>query len=217
MNPYPYGPQPGFSPYAPPAPPYPQQAAGAFYRDVGASAPLAPLGSGARMVHVVASAIGTLGFFGAVGCITAAIIVDPDRPDETLMVAGGIGIAVAVLLAYVQIFAGLFWLYRAWQWLPMEQRYTKHWKSMITPGQAAWMMLIPYFHYYWMFVVNCGLCDALDRMRVQYPTRTILQAPKQLAIGACIAQLVIPVPVGAIMWSLFMRRVERMTAEMSGA
>ena len=77
------------------------------------------------------------------------------------------------------------------------------------------MLLIPYFQYYWMFVINLGLCDALERLRVRYPTRDA--APKNLALVACIMQMIIPLPVGMILWVLFMNKVEGMSREMSAA
>lgn len=208
-----YAPSPG--PYAQP-PPYVDDRAGAFYRDAMAAPRPAPLGAGLRKVHLVMSVVGTLAFLGSVGLITAAIIVEPERPDESLLIGGAISFTLTILLAYAKIIVGLFWLHRAWAWLPERERYSKHWRSMITPGQAAWLLLIPYFQYYWMFVINCGLCDALDRVRVFHPTRTIAAAPKQLAIAAGIAQIVVPVPVGDILWGVFMRKVEQMTVEMSG-
>ena len=139
---------------------------------------------------------------------------DPGRqPNDALMAIGMIGLMVVILLLYVQIAIGLVWVYKAWGWLPWDQRYTRHWKGWISPGQAALFLLVPYFHYYWMFVCNTGLCDALDRLRVSYPTREA--APKSLAIAACVAQLVVPFPVGAILWYLFMTKVERMTPSMT--
>ena len=174
------------------------------------------LGPGARWAYVGLVALTCLGFFGAVGLLTAAAIgADGGAPDDTLLGAGMITFVITMLLFYALIFVGLYWLYKAWDWLPNEQRYTKNWRGWISPAQASLFLLIPYFHYYWMFVVNCGLCDALDRMRVTYPTREA--APKTLAIAACICQLVVPLPVGAIMWLVFMSKIERMTREMASA
>ena len=129
------------------------------------------------------------------------------------MGVGLAGLGGAVLAVYVQGFAGMYWIYRAYAWLPPEERWTRHWKGRIEPSMAALFLLIPYFQYYWMFVVNSGLCDALDRLRVVYPTSRV--APKGLAIAAGVCQLVVPMPVGAVLWLIVMARVEAMTREMA--
>jgi hypothetical protein len=159
--------------------------------------------------------LAVVSLFASVGCMTAAMIINPDRPDEALMVGFVACMMAGILLLYAQIFIGLFWIYKVWSWLPEDQRWTKHWKGRIDPAMAAGMMLIPYFHYYWMFVIDCGICDAMDRLRVQFPTTR--EAPKQLAIAACISQLIIPLPVGSILWFLYMSRIEAMTRDMSAA
>jgi hypothetical protein len=201
-----------------PAPHDAQQPA-APYRAPVPGAAFNPIRSTTRWIFGVI--VGLMGFFFFTSIITFTVAVigaehqPRHEPDSTLM-GIGIGAFVAiVLLLYAQVAAGLVWVHKAWSWLPPDQRYTRHWKGWIVPSNAALMLLIPYFHYYWMFVVNCGLCDALDRLRVSYPTREA--APKNLAIMACICQLVVPVPVGGIMWLVFMRKIERMTQEMSGA
>lgn len=186
------------------------------YRMQAAGAPFATMGSTPRLVYLGLVVLSSLGFFATVGILTAALAMSSHahgRPDETLMTAGAVVFGLTVLLLYTHIFVGLYWVYKAWEWLPREQRYTKHWRSWISPAQAALLLLVPYFHYYWMFVVSCGLCDALDRMRVTYPTRET--APKGLAIAACVSQLLVPLPVGAILWLVYMSKVERLTREMS--
>ncbi len=167
------------------------------------------------MGFAVVVALAMVMFVSSIGCMSGAIIMNPDRPNESLMIAFGVTLVLAIFLLYAQIFIGLFWIYRVWSWLPDDQRWSKHWKGRIDPAMAAGMMLIPYFHYYWMFVIDCGICDAMDRMRVQYPTTRV--APKQLAIAACICQLIIPLPVGSILWLMFMGRIEEMTRDMSRA
>jgi hypothetical protein len=198
---------------------YPQQPYDPYRAQQANGASFAPIGSATRWVFAVIVSLMGLGFGLATIGWTLAIIRSestPDhRPDEAMLGIGAIGLVIVVFLLYAQIAAGLVWLYKAWSWLPWDQRYTRHYRGWISPSQAALMMLIPYWHYYWMFVANCGLCDALDRLRVSYPTRE--PAPKTLAIIACICQLLIPFPVGSILWLVFMSKVERMTREMSAA
>ena len=196
-----------------------QQQPGDPYRAQAPGAAFAPIGGTLRWVFVVLVSLMGLGMSVTVIAWTVAIIRSEDNPrhepDQTLMLVGVIAMFALVLMLYGQIATGLVWLYKAWSWVPPDQRYTRHWRSWLTPSQVALMMLIPYFHYYWMFVANCGLCDALDRLRVSYPTRD--PAPKSLAIVACVCQLLIPFPIGSIMWLIFMGKIERMTREMSAA
>ena len=187
------------------------------YRANTPGAAFAAIGRNTRLLFGGIVAVMMVAFATAVG-LWAFAIIQMDRhhrasPDGTLMTVGLIALGALVFLIYGQIAAGLVWLYKAWSWLPWDQRYTRHWRSWLTPSQVALMMLIPYFHYYWMFVANVGLCDALDRLRVSYPTSN--PAPKNLAIWACVCQLVLPFPFGSILWFVFMSRIERMTAEMS--
>ena len=179
----------------------------------------APIEPTSRKLFIAIVVLMGVGFAIAVIAWTVAIIGAQDNPNhhpsDSLIGLGFAGMMTLVFLLYAQVAVGLVWLYKAWAWLPWDQRYTRHWRNWITPSQAALFLLIPYFHYYWMFVANCGLCDALDRMRVSYPTREA--APKGLAIMACICQLVIPFPVASIVWLVYMGKVERMTREMSAA
>lgn len=188
---------------------------GPIYRAPVPGQPLAPLGSGLRTAFAIVVALAMLAFMSSIGLMTGAMIVNPDHPPEGLMIGFVAALVVAILLLYAQIFIGLFWIYKVWSWLPDDQRWSKHWKGRIDPAMAAGMMLIPYFHYYWMFVIDCGICDAMDRLRTQFPTTRA--APKQLAIAACICQLIIPLPVGSILWFLFMSQIEAMTRDMSSS
>ena len=175
----------------------------------------APISSGIRTAFAIVSGIATLGFLASVGTFTAAIISDPDHPSARMANVGISILFLTILLVYGQAFLGMAWIYKAWKWLPPDERWSKHWKGWITPDMACFFLLIPYFQYYWMFVVDCGLCDAFDRLRVRYATSE--PAPKTLAIMACIAQLIIPLPVGSILWLIYMSKMEKMTQEMSAS
>ena len=219
-SPQPHDPNahPGAHPHAQPYAGAPNAQHAGVYRAPQAGGAFPAMSGTLRIVFMLVVSVMALFFVMTVGFWTAALIIGANAgsgapPDETFLGIGTIAMLLLVLLLYVQIGVGIGWLYKAWSWLPWDQRYTKHWRSWLNPGQVALMMFIPYFHYYWMFVANCGLCDALDRLRVTYPTRD--PAPKNLAIAACICQLVVPFPVGAFLWLLFMTRVERMTKEMS--
>lgn len=185
------------------------------YREGSPATSFAPLARTWRGVFTVVAALSTLGFVAAVGLWTAAVTMSRERAGGALFDAGFVAILVVILLTYLQAFIGMAWLHRAYRWLPWDQRYSRHWRGWISPGQAAALLLVPYFQYYWMFVVNTGLCDAFDRLRVRYPTREA--APKSLAIVACVMQIAIPIPVGAVCWVIFMSKIEAMSREMSAA
>lgn len=186
------------------------------YRQRTERASFPPIAGGARkafLAVLISMGLGTL-VSAALFAITAIVSERShgDHREDGFMVAGILVVLFTILLIYAQVAAALTWVYKAWSWIPPEERHSRHWKSWIVPSQAAWMLLIPYFHYYWMFVINTAMCDAMDRLRVRYPTREA--APKTLAIAACICQLIVPFPVGSVLWLIFMSKIERMSREM---
>lgn len=187
----------------------------AHYRADPRVTEFAPLPSGIRTAFMIVAGIAVIGFIASVGSFFGAIVSDPERPDARMLQVGMSILFLTILLVYVQAFLGMAWIYKAWKWLPPDERWSRHWKGWITPDMACFFLLIPYFQYYWMFVVDCGLCDAFDRLRVRYATTE--PAPKTLAIMACVTQLIIPLPVGSILWLLYMTKMERMAREMSAA
>ena len=181
---------------------------------------------GLRVAGIVAAIVGITGFVVSIGAGSAAIIMaipateashhqGPPPFNQGLLVTAGVALVVSILAVYVKMFLGLGWIYRVWSWLPEEERRSNNWKGNITPSTAALFLLIPYFQYYWMFVINCGLCDAMDRMRVARPTSK--PAPKGLAIAAGVCQLLVPMPVGIVLWLMYMGRIERMASEMASS
>jgi hypothetical protein len=182
--------------------------------DARGSSTFAPIPSTLRWITLGLVVMMTLGFIASVSLWTFALASSPRHPDDDLLGAGALALGGTVLLVYVQAAIGVAWMHKAWSWLPPQERYARHWRTWITPAQAAFFLLIPYFQYYWMFVVNCGLCDSFDRLRVRYGTRE--PAPKTLAIAASVFQIVLPVPVAAICWLIFMSKIERMSLEMTG-
>jgi hypothetical protein len=186
------------------------------YRAEGAGPTFPPIPSGLRVGYLcVALGMAAALVLTIVTFTVAFIGADQHTPPNTaLMVAGASSYGLVFVLLFTQLVLGVVWLHKAWSWLPLDQRWTRQWKSWITPEQAAGYMLIPYFHYYWMFVVNLGMCDALERLRVLYPTRQ--GAPKDIVLIACITQIVFW-PVAPIFWLVYMKRVEEMSREMSAS
>jgi hypothetical protein len=146
--------------------------------------------------------------FGLMGVAVA-------QHDESFARAFLIGAGGVMLLFYVALFAqGLvsaIWLYRMWSWFPPEQRHTKLWKTYISPARAVLFLFIPYFNFYWMFVIYFGLGDIFDRMRVQYPTREPYH--KNLALVSLLVPMVF-FPLGPLFHYALDGHVEGLAREM---
>ncbi len=158
------------------------------YRAERPAARLAPIGGAIRWVFGFVAVAMLLGVLGGVGLMVGASLHRNQYgvADENMMLAGVVALCTGVLLMYVQLGVAVAWMHKVWSWLPDELRFAKNWTGPITPAKAAFFLLIPYFHWYWMFVVNLGLCDALDRMRVQHPASA---PPRGVAMAAMISQL----------------------------
>jgi hypothetical protein len=97
---------------------------------------------------------------------------------------------------------GLWWLYEAWQTVPVDERKLADGKP-VTPGGVVGRMFIPIFGLYWMFAANSGLCAAINRvlassLRVKSADATAAQ----LAAGGQIALLAsrsLPYPTGIVL------------------
>lgn len=198
------------------------------YRAATSGGAQPPFSAATRIVFTIFSVFGMLGFVGAiVGWIAMFASMEANHGSASRQAGepdAGAGIAVAVAFTvlmiglYGYLITGIVWMYKAWNWLPADQRYMKHWKGWISPSQASLFLLIPYFHYYWMFVINLGFCDAIDRMRIaRGHAGPRVEAPKGLALAACITQLVIPLPVGMILWLVYMAKMEKMMREIAAA
>jgi hypothetical protein len=189
------------------------------YRDGTAQPRVAPLGSATRWVFAAVAITMILGVLGGVGLMIGAFVHKNEFgvEDQDMLLASVIALCASILLLYVQVGVAVAWLRKVWGWLPPEQRWTKHWKSWITPSQAGFFLLVPYFHWYWMFVINLGLCDALDRMRPQHPASAPPRGLVMAAMICQIAQLFVPIPVAGALWLVYMSRIERVIREMSAA
>jgi len=193
------------APYAPPGYPPPF----AYRPSPDATFASAPVGSGLRSAYF-ALALGALGSGTAsVALVIAAIITEPYAKDPPAAAIVGLALfGLWAILYLVMKIIGLVWLHARWSWLPFEERYAKGWGSWIGPGMAAGMMVLPYFNYFWMFVINLGLCDALDRVHVRTGLRAAPQ--KTMAIAACVCEIVpgANVLVAPFLWYAHMRAVD---------
>lgn len=215
----PYGQQPPYAqpyasqsphaaqnPYAPPGP--------AMYRQnvfVPQGATAAPLvGPTLRKLKLAAGVGQLVTMFAGIGFLVAAIMNEGDGETFGLGAMAMFGLWYLLVMAYSIV--NVIWLYKFWSWIPPAQRYTSMWKKYISPGTAAGFMFIPYFNIYWMFVVNLGIADILERMRVEYPCS---KGPaKTLALLAIVLPLVF-FPAAPFLQYLFAKHVEEMAAEMA--
>ena len=170
-------------------------------------------------IWVLLSALASgLLYTSGIGVMIAAFAVNDHDLSPILFVGGWVGLLVGALLIYVKLGVALYWLHRAWKWLPMDQRFTRDGKR-ISPGDV-FMLLIPYYHFYWMFPVNMGLCDAMERLRAYYVRAQRTEPPpRDTAMWAAICEL-IPFAnffVAPFLWTSYMRRVDLMHEEIENA
>ena len=119
-----------------------------------------------------------------------------------------------VLFLIAAFAAAMVWVHKAWSSVPDQMRYTDAGR-WITPGQAVGYCFIPFYNiFYWQFVSNLGLCEAINRTLAAQgkPPR----APKGLAIAACVSQLIpyCNLLVGPILWAVYMFMVDGARKEM---
>jgi hypothetical protein len=163
---------------------------------------------------ITALASGALYFLGFVGFFTAMFSHDHDLM-VTMGVASYAVILLGALLIYVKIGFAFYWLHGAWKWIPFDQRAGKDGKRY-TP-ENVFMLLIPYYNLYYMFPINLGLCDAMERLRASVGTPTV--AKRDMALFAAIAEIV-PLAnffVAPFLWSSYMASIDTMHEEIATA
>ena len=110
----------------------------------------------------------------------------------------GLGITATVL--------GLMKLYAGWQAVQPLRQMDYGETNMPTPGKAVGFLFIPFFNLYWMFVAMPGLANrvnivAAHRGMGRLMTPGIASAPCILFL---LSFLIIPVPVAAVLYFIFM-------------
>jgi len=169
----------------------------------------------ARVFFVIAAIVSGFLYLCGIGALIAGIVVDDHDLTPALVIGGYVAMLVGAMLLYVKIGVALYWLHGAWKWVPMDQRFDKNGKR-ITPGEV-FMLLIPYYHFYWMFPINLGLCDVMERLRQQTGTTRI--AKRDTAMWAAICEL-IPFAnffVAPFLWLSYMRSIDAMHDDIAGA
>ena len=211
MNPNPYGPPPMAGGYGPQgyAPAYP-----AAPNPLASKADASGHKPGMRTWFLVCS-------MGGVGCfalgfllfLIGAISGDPDV-FAGLAIAGYFVLLLSSPFLIATMVVAMVWLHGAWKWLPPDQRFDKMGKP-IGPDQVFYL-LIPYFHYYWMFPINLQLCHAMDRLRAtRFPQAMTVTKP-DTAMWAAICEF-IPFAnffVAPFLWASYMKTIDTMHEEM---
>ncbi len=211
--PYPAAPPP-HAPNAPYAPDYGAPAPHAYREGMaGGAAPQGPLpGKGYRR-GVLAAGIVALTFviLGATTFVLGtALNIHEHEPPIVWFVVGWVLFMIGTMAINAKGIVAMVWIHKMWSWLPEQERVSRMWSSRISPAQATLFLLIPYFQYYWMFVVNCALADALDRMQISVAGPPKPSA-KGTAIAACICTLVF-FPASIFLWHAYMKRLEETAA-----
>lgn len=173
---------------------------------------------GVRLWLLVSALASGVLYMAGFGLVVGGFVAH-DRHLMPVMFISGYGvILLGVLLVYVKIGLALYWLHGAWKWVPMEQRFTQSGKR-IGPGEV-FMLLIPYYHYYWMFPVNMGLCEVMERLRAHYVREPRTEPPaRDTAMWAAICEI-IPFAnffIAPFLWGSYMRRIDVMHDEIERA
>jgi hypothetical protein len=147
-----------------------------------------------------------------VGTIVSGMVTSAGGSSDEAMI-GMVLTLVGVLGIPLAITCGLVWLYKAWNTVPPDMRYTDGGK-WVTPGRAVGYCFIPLYHLYWIFVANVGLCDAINRTLLARGGQA--RAPKGLAIAACVGHLVpyCNLLVSPILWTVYMVMLDGARKEM---
>jgi hypothetical protein len=171
-----------------------------------------PPGTGLKWLFIG----GHLGYwlFAVGGMVISAALATPGEPPSGPALIGSFLPLFGALFLLMALVAAAVWLHKAWSSVPEQMRYTDGGR-WITPGQAVGYNFIPlYGWFYWVFVSNLGLCDAINRTLAARgaPPR----APKGLAIAACICHLVpyCNLLVGPILWTVYLFMMDTARREM---
>lgn len=147
------------------------------------------------------------------GAMIAAFAIHDEDVSPIVGIAGWAVLMLGALLLNAKLILAMFWLHGAWKWVPPDQRFDKTGKRFGPDG--VFMLLIPYYNLYWMFVINFALCDAMQRM--QATARTTETVTRDMVMWACVCEI-IPFAnffVSPFLWAKYMRRIDTMHEEIA--
>ena len=211
----PHAPQgPGYGAPGYPQPGYAQPGMGFPYGVDPSRADASGHRPGARLWVILSGVALAIGYLGGIGMMIAGAVIDDPDVTPIFIVVGYLMVLLGALFFYVKVGIAMYWLLGAWKWLPMDSRFDKYGKPF--GPDKVWLLLIPYFHFYWMFPINLALCDAMDRLRMTRYPQVQTTAPRDLAMWCCICEL-IPFAnffVAPFLWASYMRKIDAMHEEM---
>jgi len=180
---------------------------------VPAGANTAPLlGSGLRNAKLALGIVQTIAMIAGFALLGVGAVVQAEtKGGAGLLIAGGGLLAFwnVTLVAYVIV--SMVWTHRFWSWIPPEQRHMSLWKQYVSPMQATFFTLVPFFGIYWVIALNLGTAEILDRMRVAYPTNR--PSAKTIALVTSIVPYVF-YPAMPFVDYFFDKHVEGIAADM---
>ncbi len=158
---------------------------------------------------VVAASLYAIGLVVMIG----GIAIHDEDLSPFFFLGGWAVLMFGALLLNAKLILGMYWLHQAWKWVPPEQRFDKTGKRF--GPDNVFMLLIPYYNFYYMFVINFALCDAMQRM--QASARTNETVTRDMVMWACVLEI-IPFAnffVSPFLWAKYMRRVDTMHEEIA--
>jgi hypothetical protein len=168
-------------------------------------------------IVVVGLLSGTLYTLG-ITAFVAGLIINDHASSPGIMLGGWCALMIGAMFVYVKLGIALYWLHGAWKWVPMDQRFSKEGKRF-SPGDV-FMLLIPYYHFYWMFPINMSLCDVMERLRMTWVREHRADPPpRDTAMWAAICEF-IPFAnffIAPLLWASYMRRIDVMHDEIMNA
>jgi hypothetical protein len=120
----------------------------------------------------------------------------------------------SIALRVLAMLVGVVWLAVSWACVPRARRRMRRGRS-VSVGQVVGLLFVPCFNVYWVFAVNIGLCNAMNRVLAGYDSEK--RAPVGVAVAACVvhfgssvAALAVPQlsAVAPFLWFVYMLQTD---------
>lgn len=131
-----------------------------------------------------------------------------DQPSDPPPLIALCLLFVMVPLTFVWIGSALRWLHDAWSSVPEDDRHVPAFGA-VSPGMVVGLFFVPCLNYFWMFLVNISLANAINRSLEARGSSA--RCTTGLAIAACCLQMVpyCNFLFAPILWFLWMRDLDR--------
>jgi len=120
----------------------------------------------------------------------------------------------SIALRVLAMLIGVVWLVTSWACVPRARRRMRGGR-LVSLGQVVGLMFVPCFNIYWVFAVNIGLCNAMNRVLAGFDSEK--RAPVGVAVAACIVHfgstlvaLIVPQlsAVAPFLWFVYMLQAD---------